>query len=113
MTRDERPTADQVIVTNGVYQTGGKVIYSSLTNRVAADKALSIQSVNGPDVTMILGNSPLGPNAVRCATVGEEQRLVRQRVAADPFGARDAGGSQAADHIGRQVEEPFVRPRAG
>jgi hypothetical protein len=60
-----------VLVTNGVYATSGKVMVYEvmvyyLTNRVALDKALVVQSLNGPLVTVIQG-APNGTPAVRCA----------------------------------------------
>ena len=60
-----------VLVTNGIYSQGGKVMSGDLTNRVAVDKSIIVQSVNGPEATVIegLGDFPVtnGAAAVRCA----------------------------------------------
>lgn len=68
---------DTVLVTNGVYNAGGKAMAGTLTNRVALDRALTVQSVNGPFVTIIRGagatNSPL---AVRCAWLTNNASLI-------------------------------------
>ena len=63
-----------VLVTNGVYATGGKVKLGDLTSRVALDKALMVVSVNGYASTVIQGalTSPTnGPSAVRCAWLAD------------------------------------------
>jgi hypothetical protein len=65
---DAASAGEIVWVTNGIYATGGKVKTTTLTNRIALDKALTVQSVNGPFVTIIQGNgNGDGGKAVRCA----------------------------------------------
>ena len=68
---DAASAGDTVLVTNGVYAEGGKVMAGDLTNRIALDKPIAVQSVNGPSVTFVQGAYSLstgyGPLAVRCA----------------------------------------------
>jgi len=50
-----------VLVTNGIYSTGGRVAGYGPTNRAAVDKLVALRSVNGPQFTAIDGG-----RSVRC-----------------------------------------------
>jgi len=76
---DAAKSGDQILVTNGIYQTGGRIADGSLTNRVLVDKALTIQSINGPAVTLIQGYQTPGifndDNAIRCVYLADNAVL--------------------------------------
>src|SRR5580693_6137513 len=77
---DVASSGDQVLVTNGVYLTGGhKSSTADITNRVALMNAVAVRSVNGPAVTIIQGYQPVGTSnassAVRCAYMGPASLL--------------------------------------
>lgn len=62
----------RVLVTNGVYATGGRAVDGALVSRVAVTRPVSVQSVQGPEATWIVGSPSQvlsnrnGGGAVRC-----------------------------------------------
>ncbi len=76
---DVSTNGDLILVTNGVYQTGGRISESGygepLTNSLVVDKPLTVQSVNGPAVTVIEGIPDIGANAVRCVDLSDNATL--------------------------------------
>ena len=68
---------DTVLVTNGVYATGGAVTPGyALSNRVVIAKAITLQSLKGPDVTIIQGQGPIGSGAARCVYMTNGSALI-------------------------------------
>ena len=64
-----------VWVTNGTYKTGGVIVTGEVTNRIAVTKPLTVQSVNGPELTIIEGSGPQPNAAVRCVYLSSEAVL--------------------------------------
>jgi hypothetical protein len=78
---DAASTGDIVWVTNGIYQSGTKVVSGDTTlNRVAVTKAITVRSVNGAAATTIKGSqapgTTNGPAAVRCVYVTNDAVLI-------------------------------------
>ena len=65
---DAANEGDTIWVTNGVYNSGGKIMAGDLVNRVALDKAVTVQSVNGPAVTVIEGQRDFATSTGALAT---------------------------------------------
>ena len=76
---DAAAAGDEILVTNGVYATGGRAIHGLMTNRVAVDKPITLRSVNGPASTIIRGHqvpgATNGDGAIRCAYLAEGAAL--------------------------------------
>jgi hypothetical protein len=67
---DVSSISEFVLVTNGTYSSGGRVMEGDLTNRVVLSKPVIVASVNGAVSTVIQGAwdpiSTNGPLAIRC-----------------------------------------------
>jgi len=100
-----------VYVSNGIYQTGGRVVSESFTNRVAITKPLTVQSMNGPQFTVIRGAyHPGGTNgdaAVRCVWMTNGSSLIGFTITNGA--TRAAGVEQDGGGVWSQSTNVYIR----
>jgi hypothetical protein len=100
---DAAEDGDEIVVTNGLYATGGRGVSGTMTNRVAITKAVTVRSVNGLLLTTIAGRAvsggPNGNGAIRCVYVGSNAVLSgftltngHTRLAGDLYKEQSGGG---------------------
>ena len=110
---DASLAGDQVLVSNGVYDTGGKLTPGySLQNRVVIDKDITVASVNGPAAAIILGKQAAGggngADAERCVymTAGtlEDSEICLNK---NTTGSWSRGGGIRMDGNSALVQRPL------
>ena len=102
---DAASDGDTVWVADGNYDTGGKVVGSNeTTNRLVIDKAIAVQSVNGPEHTAIVGES----SAVRCVWMGSGA-LLGGFALSHGNGGDEPGGGVWADSTSSILSNCVVR----
>ena len=94
---DVAGNGDTILVNDGIYQTGGRAASGSLlTNRVVIGQSVTVQSVNGPAVTIIQGyqqnGAIAGSNAVRCVYMTNNAVLAGFTLAGGSTTPADANG---------------------
>jgi predicted outer membrane repeat protein len=100
---------DLILVTNGVYASGGRGGYGKTTNRVVIAKSITVQSVNGPEQTIIQGYQvpgvTNGDSAIRCVYLAGSSAVLSgftlrggatRDYAAASYSEQEGGGVYAA-----------------
>ena len=97
---DAASPGDLILVTNGIYQTGGRAVSPyQLPNRVAVTIPVTIQSVNGPGATSIAGSQVFN-SVVRCVFLTDGASLAGFTLT---NGGTLSVGSATNDRIGAGV----------
>src|SRR5882724_2063636 len=73
---DAASAGDFIVVSNGVYKTGGRAVYGFATNRVTVDKPVTVESVNGPGSTIIQGSQVNVLFGIRCCYLTNGASLI-------------------------------------
>lgn len=103
-----------VMVGDGVYDCGGVALGGGLTNRIAITNVMDVVSENGPAGAQIVGQGPVGDNAIRCAYIATGARLIgftltngHTRAAGDAD--RDQSGGGAWCEPGGTIENCVIQ----
>ncbi len=91
---DAAVAGDEIVVTNGVYATGGAAVTNGILNRVLVNKPVTVRSVNGPSETVIKGERGDYVTGVRCVRLSDGAVLSGFTLTdAGIWGTFDSGGS--------------------
>jgi hypothetical protein len=92
-----------VLVTNGVYATGERPVADGTPNRVAVDKPLALQSVNGPEFTVIHGHqvpgTANGDGAIRCVYLANGAGLSGFTLTNGATRSQESGGGLLCESV--------------
>lgn len=86
---DATSAGDQILVTNGVYETGNRLTSDGVANRVVITNSVVLRTVNGASVTTIDGGQ-----AVRCVSLANGASLIGFTLTKGKGG--DGGGVRCA-----------------